>query len=360
MGFSKRDIGRSFPSMLLQTVVSPMLLSRLPTDEVARKLFCNVWLGVLVGFVENCVMILPQARVTESDYLSALDAWPPKYRKRAQELIVLLRQRRRLQPSSVSPVSATCTEATCKPFVVASLANVATFHFSEESCMECLRSQALDSRAVVPLDYFISDFSRLRRSKTAHILADGEWNMVDFEREVLLPLFASAKHVKIYDRYIGRSVFNRQRNTIRFNAHYKRNLEWIVDCFRRSGGLARGGVFEIYCGIEAHVVPSHLRPAARTEVQSFAATLQSASGIPVTMFLKEESNTAQCPHGRYLITDQLALLVERGFDLLWDDGRMRSAGLHPALDPRRVRDVAVVRCDSCNSAETQARLLPAF
>jgi hypothetical protein len=95
-------------------------------------------------------------------------------------------------------------------------------------------------------------------------------------------------------------------------------------------------------------------------MHNFETAVQTASGIPARVLLKEESRTSKCPHGRYLVTDQAAILVDRGFDLLWDDARMLGAGLTPATDPRPIRDVAVVLCSDCNAVDSQTRLLPAF
>jgi hypothetical protein len=131
-----------------------------------------------------------------------------------------------------------------------------------------------------------------------------------------------------------------------------------VGVFLGVGGAARGGVFEIYCGIEAHLINARHRAQLKTEMQNFEAAVRAATGVPVQILLKEESHAARCPHGRYLVTDQSAVLIDRGFDLLWDDNKMLAAGMNPAKDPRPIRDVAVVLCNNCNSVETQTRMLP--
>jgi hypothetical protein len=240
------------------------------------------------------------------------------------------------------------------------MVNKETFHLMDESCATCANSLALAPRAIEALEYFISDFSRRRRERLTYVLGDGQWNQVDFEREVLTPLFATSKHVKIYDRWIGRSAFNRQRGFIKFNDNYKRTLEFVIHTFSKLGGGTRGGLFEIYCGIEGHILSRSQRGRIRNEMHNFQLAVQAATTIPVQVILKEESFTTQCPHGRYLVTDQVAVLIDRGFDLLWDDNRMRGMGLNPAVDPRPVRDVAVMVCNNCNAVETQTRLLPAL
>jgi hypothetical protein len=347
--------------MLLQATVPPNLLAGLPGDPFTQKLFCNLWLGLLYDLVESCIVIFPGNHHTDGDYLAAVSGWPAKYQKRAQELITKLRQRRRLIPSQISYIpAATCVEASCQPFVGVSTVNAENFHLAPEKCAGCVNVVALAPRSIEALEYFISEFSRRRRDKLALVLGDGQWRSTDFEREVLKPLFTSAKHVKIYDRWIGRSAFNRWRGTVRFNDNYKRTLEWVAQAFQSVGGAARGGVFELYCGIEGHCVSPPQRVRLRAEMQNFQAAVQAATGVAIQVVLKEESRTSTCPHGRFLITDQAAVLIDRGFDLLWDDTRMHAAGLNPATDPRPVRDVAVVLCSDCNAVDSQTRLLPAL
>lgn len=347
--------------MLVQATVSPNLLAGLPGDPFSQKLFCNLWLGLLYDFVESCIVILPGNHHADSDYLAAVSGWPAKYKKRAQELITKLRQRRRFVPSQIAYVPVgTCTEVVCQPFIGVSVANTESFHLTDEKCAGCVNAVALAPRALEALEYFTSEFSRHRRDKLAFVRGDGQWKSVDFEREVLKPLFASATHVKIYDRWIGRSAFNKYRGSVRFSDNYKSTLEWVIQVFGNLGGAARGGVFEIYCGIEGHSVSTAQRARIRREMQNFETTVRAATGVPVQVLLKEESLTSKCPHGRYLVTDQAAVIIDRGFDLLWDDAKMVSVGLNPATDPRPIRDVAVVLCSECNAVDAQTRLLPAF
>lgn len=347
--------------MLLQASLSPRLLARVPVDPYTQKLFCNLWLGLLYDFTESCVVVLPGNHTTEGDYLSAVSAWPSKYKKRAQELVAMLHQRRRFIPSQIAyTLTATCPDAVCQAFIGVSVVNTQTFHLTDEKCMTCPNTLTLAPRSLEALEYFVSEFSRHRRSRLAYILGDGQWTQDDFDREVLKPVFASAKHVKIYDRWIGRSAFDVRRGSVRFNDNYKRTLEWVVESFRGVGGVSRGGIFEIYCGIEGHLVNARHRGHLKTEMQNFETAIRAATGVPVQIILKEESHSARCPHGRYLITDQSAVLIDRGFDLLWDDGKMVAAGLVPGVDPRPIRDVAVILCNDCNSVEAQTRILPAL
>ena len=345
--------------MLLQTTVPPQLLSGMPADPLSQKLFCNLWLGLLYDCVESCVLVLPGNHVAESDYLTALAAWPPKYQKRGQELLTMLRQRRRFVPSELAYVpAATCADPACQAFIGVATVNTEAFHFIDEKCALCPNFPPLSPRSVEALEYFVSQLSRLRRERLAYVLGDGQWKQSDFERQVLRPVLATAKHVKIYDRWIGRSALDLRYGRVRFSPRYRQTLDWVVGVFLGAGGAGRGGVFEIYCGIESHLINARQRAQLKAEMQNFQTAIRAATGIPVQLLLKEETYAARCPHGRYLVTDQAGVLIDRGFDLLWDDHKMQAAGMNPTTDPRPIRDVAVMLCNDCNSVETQTRMLP--
>lgn len=347
--------------MLFQAVIPPKLLADLPSEPLSSRLFCNVWLSILSAWVQNGAIIYPHSHTSDLDYLNALDTWPPKYKKRAQELLSVLKIKGRILGSPLAYLpAATCGDKSCQPYVGAGTANVNSFLFSSESCVVCPTLQPLAARVVEPTNYYISDLPRLTSAKSCFVLPNGQWQTHDFEKEVLNPLFRTAKHVKIYDRYIGRSIMNSRKTTVRgIKDGYKRTLEWIVSAFQTNGGATRSGVFEIYCGID--FTPSLSQKAQiRTEIANLKAALSSILGRTVDIFVKQELIHAQCPHGRYLITDQIAILIERGFELLWDDSEMIAAGHNPAVDPRRLKDVAIILCQDCGSVEAATKALPNF
>ncbi|MEH2162106.1 MAG: hypothetical protein V7K38_13945 [Nostoc sp.] len=59
-----------------------------------------------------------------------------------------------------------------------------------------------------------------------------------------------------------------------------------------------------------------------------------------------------------MITDQIGVLIERGFDLLWTNQQMRDNGLNPSNDDRPIRDVTISRISEPNKIETAVRRLP--
>ena len=62
-------------------------------------------------------------------------------------------------------------------------------------------------------------------------------------------------------------------------------------------------------------------------------------------------------HSRYLLTDQLGVLIERGFDLLMDDNAIHDMGLDPTRDVRRIHDCIVASCPEAPKVESIVRTL---
>lgn len=83
--------------------------------------------------------------------------------------------------------------------------------------------------------------------------------------------------------------------------------------------------------------------------------MQAKYSFPIKFYIKEETYGYQMPHGRYLITDQVGIFIDRGFDLLWDDNRMRNAGLDITKDDRRIRDVMIGHTANCSAVESNTR-----
>jgi len=76
--------------------------------------------------------------------------------------------------------------------------------------------------------------------------------------------------------------------------------------------------------------------------------------------VREEGPGRFCNHDRFLITDQISIKVERGFDMLWSDREMQNAGLTPGIDARLVRDLNMNVVDDAGPIESDYHQLPLF
>ena len=94
-------------------------------------------------------------------------------------------------------------------------------------------------------------------------------------------------------------------------------------------------------------------------LKAFETEIRTKYSFPeFRLIVKEETQRVRMLHSRYLITDQLGVVMERGFDLLMDDGMMREIGLDPRKDIRRVQDCVVAHCPDAGKVENVIRTLP--
>jgi hypothetical protein len=191
-----------------------------------------------------------------------------------------------------------------------------------------------------------------------YTVKDREWTQQEFEKRILRPVFAHAKHVKIIDRYVGG-----RGNRRGIGDDYRRSLNWMLEVFMNSALPTAGRSFEVYCGLYSapHSNYGSARgeefDAVRESLRSFEKEKRDA-GAPLTIIIKRESPEREMPHARHLLTDQVALLVERGFDLLWTDRKMKAARLRPGGDPRPVKDISIHLCHNPEQVEESVRMLP--
>jgi hypothetical protein len=162
-----------------------------------------------------------------------------------------------------------------------------------------------------------------------------EWEVQFFERQVLVPLFMDAKLVKIYDRWIGNSIPTRdyQQKVLaatNVEERFRQTLEWIISVFLAASTqpLKR---LEVYSGIDTRNKDNKEIGIIVAALRAFENDIRNKFNFPsFVLSVKEETRQSRMLHGRYLLTDQIGIAVERGFDLLMDDSAMKDWVLTPS------------------------------
>ncbi len=354
--FLKTILKKYFPNMLFRTIVSPSVFNGLPDESSAQKFFYSTHIQLLYDLTENCVVLLDTEKSISKEIIEAIEKWPVKFRKPAKELIKELRNKNRfiVAPKEYTLCSQ-CNIDYCKQCIGIALTCLPNAIFTTEDCCRCVRNQNLPIQPIDTAEYSTSRFFQYRRQISPLTLKNGEWNQEKFEEQILTPLFRDAKHIKIYDRMIGRAT----RDFI--PKHYKITLEWVFDIFLQESSLRSGRIFEVYTGLDIRSLSNQDINITdiKNVLRQFEANMQQRYSFPFALKLKEESGRDQeMPHGRYLITDQIGVLIERGFDLLWTDHQMNDDGLNPRTDDRPIRDVTISRILQPNKIEKEVRKLP--
>jgi hypothetical protein len=216
--------------------------------------------------------------------------------------------------------------------------------------------------AVSIQDYSISQFYGQRAASRVHQVNRGEWEVQFFERQVLVPLFMDAKLVKIYDRWIGNSIPTRdyQQKVLaatNVEERFRQTLEWIISVFLAASTqpLKR---LEVYSGIDTRNKDNKEIGIIVAALRAFENDIRNKFNFPsFVLSVKEETRQSRMLHGRYLLTDQIGIAVERGFDLLMDDSAMKDMGLDPVRQARRVQDCLLAYSPDASKVDLLVRTL---
>jgi hypothetical protein len=210
MVFLKTVIGRYFPRMLSEAVLLPSALDSSSVDLQCRPLFCSIALNVLIDLQDRGVVLVDDQNRVTKDLVDRVRDWPEKFRKRALELIAHLKRNGRFAVSSGYPVNVgSCTQQSCKECLGIAMSGRPDCVMCSDRCLSRVRNDLSSRSAIEVIDitqYPLSRLCKAYRANSSLVLVDGQWDEQRFESRVLVPLFKHAKHVKIIDRYIGRSI----------------------------------------------------------------------------------------------------------------------------------------------------------
>ena len=346
-GSLKKTLTRFFSNMLVRTILLPSVLKTHPENQSAHY---AVVIRLLQDLENNGVVLLDDTQCIRASLLQDISKWPVKFRKKAEVLLTTLKKKNRfVEVPLKNEVQATCKNKPCQQCIRIAKSYSPPALLASQGCNHCAETQLASLPSVEVIDvaeYSVSDFFESYLKSSDRILSNGEWKQDKFEQEILIPLFRDAKHIKIYDRWIGRSILTKNANK------YKLTLEWILDVFMKVYRFRAGGVFEVYSGFYPQKQNGKLPPDITVAV---AALHQLETEIQKTypnfkLIIKKETKNRQMPHERYLITNQVGVSIDRGFDLLLENKR------NPY--PRRIRDVCIAYCSEPGKIEKAVGELP--
>ncbi len=358
----------------METVIVPGLFSEIPADDLARDLYCDAGIRVLRDAEVNCVLLTDTTNSTDSagkmwsQMESGLDSWPAQYRKKARERMRKLVTLNRFIP--VEPERYRCRDGCAKEGCAHALgiadAAKPDAVIGPPRCDCGTRCDRVENWTALS-EYDISPFSYRRRDAEGLEVGVTGLSRVEFEERFWKPLFRHAKHVKIFDRQVGKSFedqFGERQgrkpvaaNTLpplQLAENYQRGLEWAYSQFLAHSQPNRPRTFEVYCALSANLWSEDRLRSVASSLQGFGnqmTTKFAETNVPFKIVLKRESGRTTVPrgerrergegamrHARYLFTDQMKLLVERGFDLLDKSREMvRDVTIKPVANPGQVQ-----------------------
>jgi len=322
--------------MIESAVHVPLLYGSVPAEPVPRGHYCNTVLSVLQDALDGCVLLVDENGIMFDEILHALTAWPVSHRKRAEETIGKLeRLNRFVTPRRPYSCSLVCSPSPCQHAVGIAAAFSASVLVAPDSC-PTVGAPCSPLPGTIPLNtYSQSTLASSIRKSANVVLTNGQWSRRHFQAAVWTPIFLYAKHVLLVDPYIGRHLIgpHRVRNTIA--PRYDRSLSWVFAQFVRNSNSSSPRTFHIVTGVPRGRATRHAASVLHSFAEELSQVWDPRGLVEMRITVKEESDSLRLPHDRYLFTDQISLLVSRGFDLLGEDGRVRD--VHIAIAPHAVR-----------------------
>jgi hypothetical protein len=154
-------------------------------------------------------------------------------------------------------------------------------------------------------DYQNTTFEQCRRKIEAEglVFKGGELGNTDFLNSCFLKVFRYALTVEIVDRLFGE----------KFGDNYEYTTKNLIGWFEGIIDEPDQCVIEIHCGDPQ----TNLRNHMKTEVGSYRTG--RIRSLPITIYFYDPNDDQSLPHARLIVTDQVALNVDRGMDFLCKD-----------------------------------------
>lgn len=349
---------------MLSITLSPLAFE-LPAPDPAgyiQPTFCALVISFLRDIEENCVILVDKCTptVTHATLTKILDNWPHKYRVEAKMLLTRLRERRRFVSIRGYSESVNCAGKACGHTVGLTIQASPSAVLMKDGCQGCLPQNINGTEILTFSNYPLSRFARLRREARRIGIQFGQITQPEAESRIFGPVMQYATHVKIVDRYIGRSVPARDCVAGALSRDYQRSIDWLIDIHQRSireRGLADKATLEIWCGLDSYKLTPSDTVTTVAHLRAWELSIRK-NGMPnFRLYIKKETHAGEMPHARYLITDQLTLLVDRGFELLCSDPQMHTRSLDPQHCPRPLRDCEIALLPDSSRVVTDIRRL---
>lgn len=327
--------------MLVRTILLPSVFRENSETSIPNY---SLIIRFLQDLKNNGIVLVDDTDCVLAAMREDINKWPLKFRKKAKELLIVLEKKDRfVQISLKKEVQANCNNQQCQQCIKIAKICLPTAIISSNHCKKCAEKEMTDFPNIEIVDiaeYSISEFFDEHLNQNDRFFVKGELNQQEFEDKILIPLLRDAKHLKIYDPYIGRSILTKKSAN-----KYKSTIKWILKVFLRERGSKAKGVFEVYGGVNiSKDIPKSKIPDAITALRELEKEFKQEYPN-FQLIIKDETKGSKMPHDRFLVTNQVAVSVGRGFNLLFGS-------------PSFLQDVKIDYCSEPGKIEQAVKGLP--
>lgn len=371
--------------MIFETIHLPILYS-IDREDLRADLKYGACIQILRDALENCLILYPVGQGTFEDINASLKRWPSTRSKKAIAVLMQLRNRNRFVAVSFDRHGGrlSARNSCCESLAITQLTKPDAL-IGPDICQRAPICAIESSRIITLENYAFSGFADERRNGLTCELRAGEWSKVEFEQRVWKRVFRHARHVRLFDRWVGRKTCEmidklspthvtalssgqdfttRDEWSTMFPANFERGLTWIFEQFMMHSRC--GERFELTTEISprnfSRQIPNRAMVSAGNILCQFADKLSASSGARKTgirfdLKIKTGTYDSEMAHARFLVTDQIKLSIDPGFDLLDSRGNLRAVRISPAAEIDESESMTDFKL-SANQAEDRPRVVP--
>ncbi len=326
--------------MLIRIILSPSSL-------ICNQAVDSALISLLEHLQETGIVMIDDQNCIKGALYQEIKKLPTnvKYKDKLVKIFKQLKDKNRFSEFSIQgTIPSNCQDKPCQYCIKLAEDYLPMAILTRQNCNPCANSQLAKQSGIQVInvdEYQLDDYFCSMIKYHDYVYKSGQVRQDKFEQEVLIPLFRDAKHVKIYDRWIGRSILERNSDS------YELTLEWMLKVFIENS--PKHGNFEVYTGFLETDTSIHKVKYAKAELHSLKTRLKTKYS-KFDLFSKKEIGNNQLPHQRYIVTNQVAISLDRGLDLLVEKRNkpyprlLRDVNINYCSEPGKI-EVEVIRLD---------------
>jgi hypothetical protein len=288
---------------------------------------CLGLLRLLTDMAEDGILLVDQESRIVTEINRFVRAWPRNYGDHFRQVFRRLIDRERVVAVGLAPTN--CARTLCTASIELLTSYPAHAAVVPRACT-CSDQRCQNLPNGVRAEGFVSlreKFDYSQYSLGGLRLNDGEWDRSRFEEDFLAPLFRFSKDVRVIDRNIGRHIgISSGRTFEQVVPGYAHGLTMVVSAFSRFRLTDTPGRIEVVTEIPRRkqrnapqLTDQQIADTARL-IEDFTRRLGAMYSAQMLSDIRVSNTYADTEHDRFLITNQTAVTIGRGLDILHRDG----------------------------------------
>jgi hypothetical protein len=284
--------------MIYALVHAPDIYS--PKEFYRNPLYSSVLLSALKSWMRNCVILVDSENRIEGRIRSYISDMPPQDRINFTKCLKELAKRSRIIRRDIDMLrgeDAVNDITVCQEIVRNHRPNAFIVAVKNSTAL-CDQTESCAGITVALCEYAASSLSDDIERHDFTIGTEHDYTIIE-------GALRYAKHIKIFDRNIGRY----------WDDDYRQSLEYFFDLYRDVGEYSKKGQIEIVTGMVEKTDEDKKKNQEKylNLCFDFRGQIEKEYPFRITISVKKETSYENLPHPRYLWTNQFLIQLDAGF-----------------------------------------------